>query len=264
VTKSLLKIQYLSDLHLEFSGFTVEKAGDVLVLAGDIFSGKSHMVFQSFLEHTMSLGFKAVIMVMGNHEGYFSSHGGALRLLRMMAEKHEHFHFLNRDSVTIDGIPFHGCPLWSDPGGEAEFLARRGTNDYKLIEGWSYDHHVEEHKKDVHWLGLNVLPGDVVVTHNPPIRDAASPTRYRGSELNKWYCNSMEEFIEELKPSIWISGHTHHTWQIQVGDTAVVGNCRGYARRSDPLNGEVSEFNPTKTITLELYDADEGAGCASS
>ena len=66
-----LKIQYMSDLHLECGGpFSVVKHGDVLVLAGDCFTARTTARFQDFLYDVMALGFKAVFYVMGNHEGY--------------------------------------------------------------------------------------------------------------------------------------------------------------------------------------------------
>ena len=71
-----MKIQYASDLHLEFAdnwrylkANPLEVAGDVLVLAGDIgYLGDENYSIHPFWDW-VSDNYKQVIACMGNHEG---------------------------------------------------------------------------------------------------------------------------------------------------------------------------------------------------
>ena len=62
-----MKVQYMSDLHLEFADMPIpDVAGDVLVLAGDIHVGANAIPWIEQCAHV----FKDVIYVLGNHEYY--------------------------------------------------------------------------------------------------------------------------------------------------------------------------------------------------
>ncbi len=71
-----MKIQYCSDLHLEFTQNSqflrenpVEPVGDILILAGDItYWGKKH--FNHWFFDYVADNFKAVYYIPGNHEFY--------------------------------------------------------------------------------------------------------------------------------------------------------------------------------------------------
>lgn len=72
-----MKIQYASDLHLEFAGNAsylkhnpLKVAGDILILAGDI----GYLGDQNYSRHPFwdwaSENYEQVIVAMGNHEFY--------------------------------------------------------------------------------------------------------------------------------------------------------------------------------------------------
>ena len=248
-----MKVQYISDLHLECSMFYVEKSGDVLVLAGDIFNAHSVLDFEAFLERTMGLGFKAVLFVFGNHEGYGWSASEAKALLRTMEDKYDRFWFLDRAGVVIDDQRFLGASLWSAPTTPANIHARLYINDYRAIRGWTIDDHVREHWKDRDYLMTAVRKDDVVITHFPPTSNGMDANRFGGDVLNSWFVNSMDDVLLNTKPQLWISGHTHHVWDEMVGYTRDVGNCRGYTHKDvyGTLIGEVKTFDPTRAIKIE-------------
>ena len=72
-----MKLQIVSDLHLEFNDVTVNNAGaDILCLAGDISLAKDLVKdtpkgekFRQFFNH-VSKEFDTVLYIMGNHEHY--------------------------------------------------------------------------------------------------------------------------------------------------------------------------------------------------
>ncbi len=256
-----LRIQYISDLHLEGGvPFAVEKHGDVLVIAGDCFTAQTTGRFQDFLAGVMELGFKAVFYVLGNHEGYGWTYEEAIDFLRACDARCSDFHFLHQTAVTIDGVRFIGCPLWSRPDTNAQIQARLYINDYRAVKNWTLAHHMEAHEVDRAWLANNVQPQDVIVTHFPPTRNGTDVAKFgtpANNPLGSWFVNNMDEEIRVWKPGMWISGHTHHVWAQHVFGCRDVGNCRGYSRihrgTGQPVV-ECKDFDPTRTITYKVYD----------
>ncbi|HTR98229.1 MAG TPA: metallophosphoesterase, partial [Bacteroidota bacterium] len=106
-----MRIQVLSDLHNEFSVMDPVDAGaDVVVLAGDIDLGE-----RGFLWARGAYPARPVVYVAGNHEYYRHAMPGLTR--RLLAMKYTgSVHFLERRAVSIMGIRFLGCTLWSDFG----------------------------------------------------------------------------------------------------------------------------------------------------
>ncbi len=259
-----MRIQYISDLHIECQQFFVEKKGDVLILAGDIFSGKSVVRFRDFMKRTLDLGFDAVLYVLGNHEGYGWSIGEAKDLLREYDSNDSTFWFLDRSGVVLNGQRFTGASLWSNPTQNAKIQARLYINDYRAIRNWNIDRHVDEHYRDLEYLEGEIAEGDVVITHFPPRYTGIDQARFGGDTLNSWFTNNLDGLICEKKPALWVSGHTHHCWKSKIGSTMDVGNCRGYTyihRGTGQAYSEVKAFDPLKTIRIGALD--EGADDSS-
>ena len=208
----------------------------------------------------MDLGFKAVFYVLGNHEGYSWTYEDAIHFLRATDNHYPDFHFLHQSAVTIDGVRFIGCPLWSRPNVNAQIQARLYINDYRAVSNWSLDRHMQAHEVDRAWLAHNVQPKDVIVTHFPPTGNGTDVAKFgtpNNNLLGSWFVNNMGEEIRRWKPGMWISGHTHYVWDEDVHGCRDVGNCRGYSRMNrstgQPVN-ECKDFNPTKTITYKVFD----------
>ena len=107
-----MKVLVLSDLHVEFSPFAPDPvataAADVVVLAGDI---NKAAYAAAWARRTFPN--KPVVMASGNHEFYTGDWDGTLNEMREAAMRHQ-VHFLENDSVTIDGVQFLGATLWTD------------------------------------------------------------------------------------------------------------------------------------------------------
>src|SRR3989442_5778678 len=107
-----MKLLVLSDLHLEFAAFeldrTAAEAADVVVLAGYIHQGTEGIGWarQTFPD-------KPIVYVAGNHEFYGHHWTRLLDELRLQAGAHG-VHFLENESITVQGIRFLGCSLWTD------------------------------------------------------------------------------------------------------------------------------------------------------
>jgi predicted MPP superfamily phosphohydrolase len=173
-----MKIQIISDVHLELGErvFDFSKP-DLLILAGDIHIGQKGLL--GILEKVKNI---PVIYVLGNHEYYKNTYPKLLHKIKQSA-KGTNVHVLENESISIDGITFHGSSLWTDfellgdprvSGYECE----QKMNDYKMIRRdpsysrlRSIDMHVM-HNESLRWLEKSLSEStsktNVVVTHHAP------------------------------------------------------------------------------------------------
>ena len=233
-----MKLNFVSDLHLEFGPISFTEKGDVLILAGDITTEND----TSWIK-TVSKNFKDVIYVLGNHECYYQSLGSAYKI----AKKHlpKNVHLLQNESITIDGITFHGTTLWSDfeKGNPMSYMiCKEKINDFSEIESFAPEVAHEEHKRAVAFLRENVKEDDIVVTHHAPSYESYS-VNLRGDKLNGAYASDLTELILDTNPYLWFHGHLHNSSDYMVGNTRVLCNPRGYVGLKPPVTNPVFDQN---------------------
>ena len=230
-----MKIRYMSDLHLEFGLVDeVESIGeDVVILAGDIHVGVAgiHWAQRVF-------GSRPVIYVLGNHE-FYKHDWDELILEARAAALHSNVHFLERDAVTIGGVRFLGCSLWTDfrlwglhRQMEAMGAAGREMSDYHVIRRRGRSllpvESVERHQESVKWLKerLSENVPTVVVTHHAPTEETSDP-KHRDSILVSAYHSRLDDLVRP--PALaWIHGHTHFSTQTVINGVPVLVNTFGY------------------------------------
>ena len=233
-----MKIHILCDLHVEFGDFVPPVVGaDIVVLAGDVH------VKDRGLQWIFDQKFEVpVLYVLGNHEFYREKFPGLIDKLKMGAEG-TNVHVLENDSVEICGYRFFGCTLWSDmklfgDPGVASVFAADAMNDYRLIyhseksRGLKPSDTISRHSGSIKKLRTFLEAGDparsIVVTHHAPSIQSIAD-RYRKDHLSAAFASNMEKFILEHQPRLWIHGHTHESFDYEIGKTRVVCNPRGYA-----------------------------------
>ena len=249
-----MRLLVLSDLHLEFQGFTPPESSlyDVVVLAGDISIGTKSVRWAS---RRSTFGGAEVIFVAGNHEFFNANRRDMLRQLREAAEGSS-VHVLDRDAIVVQGVRFLGATLWTDfqlleASGlstfEAMAHARQAMNDFKLIRDseagnrrqlFSPTKAREEHLLSRAWLSRRLTESTalptVVVTHHAPSARSMHP-QYAGSPLNPaFYSELPAEFFSTA--DLWIHGHSHSSADYLHGSTRVVSNPRGYFLRGREEN----------------------------
>ena len=107
-----MKIQILSDLHLEHGGVVPEHHpdADVIVLAGDL-APYTEGLIEQLAEHWSST--PHILYVLGNHEFYGTEiEETRSRLAKECAQAG--IHLLDPGMVQIEGIRFIGATLWTD------------------------------------------------------------------------------------------------------------------------------------------------------
>jgi Icc-related predicted phosphoesterase len=238
-----MRLWVLSDLHLEYADLhePLDIAdADVCICAGDLTRFPANGVHW-LGEHIAR--WMPVIYVAGNHEFYKGGIRECLEDGRAAATRFPNVHFLENDSVVIDGVRFIGATLWTDFRIEgspqlAMTYARERMNDYRMIalqrSPWKRFLPVDAAK--MHHGSRSFIretlatPFDgetVVVTHHLPSKKSV-PDRFAGDLLNAAYASDLSEIIEEGKPDLWVHGHTHDSCDYVLGDTRVVCNPRGY------------------------------------
>jgi predicted phosphodiesterase len=269
--RRMFRIQYVSDLHLEF----YEKAvfpqlvtpnARYLALAGDIGQPGSR-VFHSFLSY-VSGHWDRVFYVPGNHEYYAKKPASKWkyqlptpfherhRHLREIVEAYKNIHFLDTASPSYfceeENVAVVGSTLWSHVPDEHLVDAKLEMNDYSYIpvhtgSGTGCESGIRAlHPDDTNLLHAEqrrVLAEQIerwrrrgadvcMITHHMPSTRLISP-RYRGHHLNCCFASSCEDLMQPHVKA-WIYGHTHNAAVTAIGKTITVCNARGYPNESVP------------------------------
>ena len=257
-----MKLQILSDLHLETEAFEPEPApgAELLVLAGDIDSTWAGLErFQSWPV--------PVLTVAGNHE--FDGR----ELTRAWGQLRERcaqwgLTLLERQSVVLADahgrrIRFVGSIRWSDfelfgplTGVQGERILRSASYFMKLMRatrhGVPFDAHGvrEEALACRAWLTSELaqpapsVDATVVITHFAPSLRSADP-RYGDQPGTASFCNADDALLPQA--DLWIHGHVHcrHDYRASPCGTRVVCNARGHARK-----GEANGYDGRLTVDV--------------
>lgn len=179
-----MKILHLSDTHGRHAGLTNLPDADVIVHSGDFsFSGTEDEVLD-FLNWFVELPYRHKIFIAGNHDDcLWDGHIEGLP---------DNCHFLRYSSVIIDGIKFHGIPMF-----------------------------IHDCITDINIKGIKNIPvdTDVLITHSPPIYilDFDNHIHYGSPELLTK--------IKEINPQIHLFGHIHASnGETTIGATRFVNS----------------------------------------
>jgi Icc-related predicted phosphoesterase len=238
-----MKIQILSDLHIEFQPFQIPTTeADVVILAGDI-----HVAKKGVLWAKEKIQDKPVLYVLGNHEYYGKAYPKLVDDLKELAIG-SNITVLENDSIEIDGVRFLGCTLWTDfklfgDPRVAGFNASEKMNDYRKIRVSpdyrklrSIDTSVIHNKSRSFLEKVFIANPDiptVVITHHAPSLRSLSAHRH-DDLLSAAYVSDLDEFVANSRAKIWIHGHIHTQQDYWIGKTRVICNPRGYPDKPNP------------------------------
>ena len=265
-----MKIQLISDLHLEFEPTyrPTNSGSDVLILSGDIlvadylerskdspYRSKADNFLQ-FLEHCSNC-WKHVVYVMGNHEHYMGRYDKTYNIIKKHIESYDNIHLLEKQVVTIDGVKFVGATLWTNQNNGCpitESTLRGGLNDYRVIQLNDSGTYRKLNPKDTlreFMVSLNFIDEQteneeevVVCTHHAPSLQSITERFKNDHYLNGGYVSDLNEFVYN-RPNIklWTHGHVHSSHDYMIGETRIACNPRGY-------NGENPEFDDQKLFEI--------------
>lgn len=266
-----MKLQLLSDLHLEFRPYTFELAdADAVIIAGDC--GPILNV-----ENKLSAILKSipvpVFVVLGNHDVYGTAmtidDNGVLQpspYIRAFFNRFPHVTLLHNTVTMFKGVCIAGTPLWTDfscygESEKAQLAAARGISDFystlvhadtpsgpsrRLLRPEDL---LLSFQGTIDWLRdvlreYTAVP-TVVVSHWLPSTKCIT-LFFRQPQfmpLNPYFASNCEQLMgRNLKA--WAYGHTHVPSDLVISGTRVVSNPRGYNAAENP------SFDPRFTIEV--------------
>ena len=235
-----MKVQYISDLHLEFGDmFMPRTVGDVLVLAGDIAVGINAVEWINEAAES----FKDVIYILGNHEFYHNDMPKLITDLRAPGLFAPNVHFLDNECITIEGVKFAATTLWAMVNKTA-FYSMNDSNYIKYAYRYLTVGKVHGMFAEAKEFLLD-SDADVIITHHCPSIKSINTSRYPNDLMNSGYYTDILADFEGHRVKHWICGHTHSSTKYEDQGIKVYNNCRGYVGRGKgPQGCEVADFNP--------------------
>jgi predicted phosphodiesterase len=265
-----VRLLVFSDLHVEWAPFVPavpRSAYDLVVLAGDI--GQATLALQWARR---AFPDAPIVQVAGNHEFFETERDRALEAMRRVSRRLG-IHLLEHDAVTLDGVEFVGCTVWTDyrlherPGrpvamsaAEAMDGGRRAMLDYRFIEvadragpggrrRFTPEDSVVLHARSRAWLEAELARPRrgprVVVTHHLPSWRSVSPD-FAFSASNPAFASDLDALLPAA--DLWIHGHTHSSHDYLAAGCRVVCNPRGYPMRAGGF--ENPRFDPARIVRL--------------
>ncbi len=240
------KIQYVSDLHLEFNTNAayiehnpLEVAGDVLLIAGDtayLDSPKSKHDYYSKHEFWdwASENYKQVVVCFGNHDfyGYYDlseMKDGYVKQIRPNVAAYYNA------VVPLGNIDVVVSTLWAHIPPENAYITEHSVNDfYRIMYGGhrlNAENFNAEHEKCVKFIE-NAVKGSaaktkIVLTHHVPTEQCTAD-EFKGSTINGAFTTELSDMIAELGADWWVYGHSHRNINATIGCTKIVSNQLGY------------------------------------
>ncbi|MEP2025420.1 metallophosphoesterase [Reichenbachiella sp.] len=218
-----MKIQYASDLHLEFDdnyhflmSNKLKPVAPYLILAGDVDIISDGRVTRPEYFQYLSDNWKEVYIIPGNHEFYKKGNVAASYNLELTI--HSNVRYLNHQVVTIEGVDLIFTTLWSRVNTS---LIKNYIADFRQCTyangPFKYTHHDQLHGKALSWLN-KILSLDkerprVVVSHFVPCQEAngypKSNDSYIGPIIGRYFVADLENRIRDWDIDYWIYGHNH-------------------------------------------------------
>jgi predicted phosphohydrolase len=263
-----MRIQYCSDLHLEFRTskhiptlLKNTKNNDVLILAGDIATMADEEEYNKFIEFIeyYHKKYKCIIHVPGNHEFYTSNKACSRQNCKMKAlhKIYSNYFFLNCNviNICIGGKTFRfiGATLWTRLKKEDYAYIESHMNDYSSICFFKdkrpqkynvaemqrlYSKHLGFLKKEIIQAKIDRIPC-IVITHHKPIIEQGDHVHRIDSAYSSDISNIMNSNVK-----VCIYGHTHKYNDIIFNNIHYVSNPKGYP-------GERTKFNPDISIEIK-------------
>jgi Icc-related predicted phosphoesterase len=285
-----MKIQIVSDLHLEHRNDlpVLHNAGaDVLILAGDIcqaedlyrnprdkftvdgqvadlsqvmtgdWRGWDARRFREFFQHC-SDNWPHVLYVSGNHEHYDGRWERTSDILRTEMAHYHNIHFMDQDSITIDGIRFLGVPLWTsfkDADPNVMWAVKSYMSDYRWIKHFNAGQWgrlrpqdtLAKHQSDVSWLtdqlAMDHTP-TVIIGHHAPSYQSIHEMYRNQADMNYAFCSSLDHMmVTNYHIRLWVHGHVHNCFDYSINQARVVCNPLGYP-------SETTGFDPALVVEV--------------
>lgn len=237
-----MKLQYCSDLHLEFpenKRFILENpivpVGDVLILAGDIIPFTLMDLHEDFFDY-VSNNFKMTLWIPGNHEYYYYERTDTYGKIDMKIR--DNVFLVNNIVKEIDDVRIICTTLWSAIPSDKADLIQKAMSDFKVIKPNKSEFLVEDynylHEQSISFLNEVLKEStdktNIVISHHVPTF-LNYPQKYIDSKINVAFASEQSEMIKSHKIDHWIFGHHHSNMpDFSIGKTIMHTNQLGYVK----------------------------------
>jgi Icc-related predicted phosphoesterase len=268
-----MRLAVMSDLHVEhkcewdLDDQTIAMLNDcdAVAVAGDV----SDQADRSIRWLGTRLRSVPVLYTPGNHDIRHPKHDLDMAMneaKKLAAQQYPNVSVLYGDVTEVGGVTFIGTPLWTDfdftgmrPW--AMRLAEQEVADYistlirdeDAIRLMRPDDALRRHYAARQWLRdtLSSCRRDraVVITHHAP-HPKSLHDRFQGEDCNSAFVSDMEDLILEVGPALWLHGHTHDSFDYQIGATRVICNPKGHGPTERGKPSENPLFQPLCVVEL--------------
>lgn len=270
-----MKIRLISDLHLNHSSVDIKNLEDVdvLVLAGDMSPFPEQTA--SWIDNKVPKHIKT-IYVPGNHEYEGNNFLTHTKIMKDELKNLENVVLLQNEVFVLNDVRFLGTTLWTDFAafkdsekdrvsikcamqyaelGISDFsriltLDTDDTDSYLKLRKFTPMDAAREHSVARKFLSKNLSKKfngkTVVITHFLPSTKCIAE-EHMGSKYNAYFASNLEDLMDNV--DIWMHGHTHLSVDINIKNTKVICNPRGYSRVFDL--SENTNWQPNKDIVLD-------------
>lgn len=250
-----MKVQYISDLHLEFGSnanwikkHPIPVIGDILVIAGD-----THLLDDQFRKldffKDISDRFQQTYVIPGNHE-FYKGYDVSVCETKINEDLLPNVKLIHNDVVYKQGIKLIFSTMWSYIE-KFPHEIQMGINDFRKINYKGNRLTISEfntiHEKCMEFIETQVAEQGkkVVITHHLPSLEC-NAEEHRESLYNEAFCVDKTKFITQSDVDYWIYGHNHRVLPpIDLGGTQVISNQLGYVDHFEHRN-----FDPSKCIEV--------------
>jgi predicted phosphohydrolase len=234
-------IKFCSDLHInkyyphypsvkDLFDTTDKFIADVCIIIGDVTYYEVIKFYKKFLKY-LSEYFTLLVLIPGNHEYYNNTAvKKSMKELdstaKILTKDIKNLEILNNKYIDIGDIRIFGSVLWSYLPQNApqrnlpiyndnkDLLSRDEFNMLNYSCVTALQNCIEQTKKDDKEL--------IVVTHYAPTFDMY-PNQTKDL-MDYWYCNELDNLINENNMKVWLFGHTHTPYKKLINGTLVMSN----------------------------------------
>lgn len=261
----MLRIRYMSDLHLEHSNFTINHEDcDVIVLAGDTCSYIEDYYFALHkIPNTIP-----VIIILGNHEYENEEFTILPQKIRefLRDSSFTNVHLLHNEYLDIGDVRIIGSTLWSDCKGYHNYMGKKSIQSIQVTEEkiqsgilnylrlyhqhsthpsqyLTVDMMKKEFEKSYQFIqdSLNTSQKCVVVTHFAPLFEISG--KHINKPISSFWANEIPELMG--KPLYWIHGHLHEPYPMVVAGTKIISNPRGVSKIFNGVENKAFQMQAT-------------------
>ncbi len=249
----MLKVQFVSDLHLEFitSGtlHLFDPVGDILILAGDIVPGAILSEMKKFIRFLQIYApkYMHVIHVPGNHEFWSkTTEKSAVPVqeissrFRALSRIFPNYHFMTQGIFNITHrnkeYAFIGATLWTHIPKENQEEIKKTMRDYeyiwvktkagirRLLPEDTSRYHAIQSRFITKAVSTQKNKNIILITHHKPTKDLDRGVAYETDKTTTFLVKPIR---------LAIHGHTHVLYDKLINGVRVVSNPKGYHDMQD-------------------------------